>query len=281
MPVKLTRKQREAARLIGDPVPNVMLFGGSRSGKTFLLCWRIVHNAVSCPGIRQAVFRKHFNTVRTAVGQDTLPKVMELGHFSGRFRFDARDNVFRCDNGNEIWLLGLDDKERTEKVLGKEFHTVYFNECSEISWAAVQMAMTRIAQQVTNVFGNIRRSRLYFDCNPPSKSHWTFLSFVQKTNPITRLPWKHPERWASMKLNPADNAENINREYIPSVLNEFTGKARQRFLLGEWTDDTENALWKRAMIDGNRLQQAPADLQRIVVGVDPAVTNSDCSFLRR
>lgn len=154
MPVTLTQRQIKAAQLIGGEAPNIMLFGGSRSGKTFLFSWRMIHNAISCPESRQAIFRKHFNTVRTAVGQDTLPKVMKLEHFSHRFDFDAKDNVFRCDNGSEIWLLGLDDKERTEKVLGKEFHTVYFNECSEISWHAVQMAMTRVAQKVEDVLAD-------------------------------------------------------------------------------------------------------------------------------
>jgi phage terminase large subunit-like protein len=47
---------------------------------------------------------------------------------------------------------------------------------------------------------------------------------------------------------------------------------------GEWVDDNENALWKRStMIDPYRVLQAPANLDRIVVGVDPAVTQKEKS----
>ncbi len=277
MPVMLTRKQYEAAKLLGGDAPNIMLFGGSRSGKTFLISWRMIHNAISCPGSRQAIFRKHFNTVRTAVGQDTLPKVMKLEHVYHRFRFDARDSVFRCDNGSEIWLLGLDDKERVDKVLGKEFCVVYFNECSEVSWHAVQTAMTRVAQKVVDIFGKPRRARMFFDENPPSKSHWSYKVFILKLDPVTRLPWKRPERWTSMRLNPSDNMANINEAY-KNILGEFTGKSKQRFVDGVFTDDTENALWKReTMIDANRLLNMPSDMDRIVVGVDPAVTDKESS----
>jgi hypothetical protein len=36
------------------------------------------------------------------------------------------------ENGSQIWFGGLDDKERTEKILGMEFATIYLNECSQI-----------------------------------------------------------------------------------------------------------------------------------------------------
>ena len=57
----------------------------------------------------------------------------------------------------------------------------------------------------------------------------------------------------------------------------MTGRERQRFYLGEFTDDAENALWKRAMIDPFRFDSAPSDLEKIVIGVDPAVTSNQTS----
>ena len=47
---------------------------------------------------------------------------------------------------------------------------------------------------------------------------------------------------------------------------------------GQWLDDSAGGLWNISMIDRSRVLNAPADLQRIVIGVDPAVTctrNSD------
>ncbi|MFA6478350.1 MAG: hypothetical protein WCV67_08535, partial [Victivallaceae bacterium] len=39
-----------------------------------------------------------------------------------------RDGFIRFRNGSEIWFIGLDDKSRADKILGREFATVYFNE---------------------------------------------------------------------------------------------------------------------------------------------------------
>ena len=44
-------------------------------------------------------------------------------------------------------------------------------------------------------------------------------------------------------------------------------------LYGEILEDVEGALWTRGVIDRNRIEQAPA-LSRIVVSIDPAVSNT-------
>ena len=41
------------------------------------------------------------------------------------------------------------DKERTEKILGMEFATISLNECSQIALSSRDIAVTRLAQQVT------------------------------------------------------------------------------------------------------------------------------------
>ena len=52
---------------------------------------------------------------------------------------------------------------------------------------------------------------------------------------------------------------------------------QRRFLNGDYGDDSENALWKREWIIKARVKRAPDNLQRIVVGVDPAVTGKETS----
>ena len=74
-----------------------------------------------------------------------------------------------------------------------------------------------------------------------------------------------------------DNAKNL----APSALAELklryenTRLGRQE-LYGEILDDVEGALWSRSMIEQARVTTAP-NLIRVVVGVDPAVTNTDDS----
>src|SRR5690349_24742953 len=104
-----------------------MLFGGSRSGKTFLHVRNIVARALKAPHSRHAIFRFRFNSVKNSVVLDTFPKVMRLAFPQVSFKLDKTDWYVRFPNGAEIWFAGLDDKERAEKVLGMEFATVYFN----------------------------------------------------------------------------------------------------------------------------------------------------------
>ena len=44
------------------------------------------------------------------------------------------DGYFSLGNKSEIWIGGLDDQERVEKILGKEYVTIFLNECSQIPY---------------------------------------------------------------------------------------------------------------------------------------------------
>lgn len=273
--LELTDRQIEGARRLGGPARNVMLYGGSRSGKTFLVCWRMAHNANSIPGSRQAILRRHLVSVRTSVGMDTMPKVLRMERIPATFH--RSDQIFRFPNGSEIWLVGLDDKERVEKILGKEFCTMYFNECSEIAWQSILVARSRCAMKVRDAFGRPRRNRFYFDCNPPSKRHWCYKAFVLKQDPVKNTPWRDPGQWDYLQMNPMDNRAHLQREYIDGVLGEYVGVMRKRFLEGVFADQVENALWTPAMIDRRRASRERIDpdlFERIVIGIDPAVTDA-------
>jgi phage terminase large subunit-like protein len=58
-------------------------------------------------------------------------------------------------------------------------------------------------------------------------------------------------------------------------------KKQRRFLFGEYSDDSERALWKREWISNNRItsqiKDMAKDLRRVVIAVDPAVTGLDTS----
>jgi phage terminase large subunit len=181
MTATLTAKQREANRLLAGPASNIMLRGGSRSGKTFLLCRAIVQRALNAPGSRHAIFRFRFNHAKTSIWADTLPKVLKLCFPGVPHRFDKTDFFLELPGDSQVWIGGLDDKERVEKVLGQEYVTLYFNESSQIPWNSIETAMTRLAQRV-EVAPPIAKAtgrthlplKAYYDCNPPSKLHWSF-----------------------------------------------------------------------------------------------------------
>lgn len=268
-PFTLTERQDEAVDLLATTaLDRVMLYGGSRSGKTFVGVYAVITRALMAVGSRHAIVRKHFNAVKTSVGMDTIPKVMELAYPGVPYHTDKTDWIVRFDNGSEIWLLGLDDKKRTEKVLGKEFATLYFNECSEISAASVEIALTRLAQNCVKRDGRSLKLLSIFDCNPPGRAHWTYQHFIAKTELTSKKPFAYPETVAYLQMNPTDNEENLPPAYF-RTLEGLSGAARKRFLDGKFAEDAAGALWTAAGIDNARGPR-PSRLRRIVVAVDPS-----------
>jgi hypothetical protein len=133
-------------------------------------------------------------------------------------------------------------------VLGLEFATIYVNEASQVAWAGVQLLLTRLAQKVMQVLPGRERPlklRYLFDCNPPSKAHWTFKVFKQKLDPGDEGAAAQPDNYASLQMNPRDNADNLSPEYL-ETLQGLSGRMRRRFVDGEFAEATPNALFDEA-----------------------------------
>lgn len=264
---KETTVQEKALRLLTGPSRYVLLFGGSRSGKTFILVYAILVRALRAAGSRHAILRLHGNSVRQSVLLDTLPKVAKLAFPGLKFKESRQDQFVRLPNHSEIWFAGVDGEERVDKILGKEFATIYFNECSEIGYEAVNTVLTRLAQRTA------LRNRAYFDCNPAGKSHWSYKLFVEKRDPVSGLALPFPQNYASMQLNPAENRENLPEGYLEETLAGLSERQRLRFLEGRWLDDFAGALWTQEMFERDRVEAPPEEFERIIVGVDPAVSS--------
>jgi phage terminase large subunit-like protein len=271
---QFTSKQAEAQGILASPAKHLMLFGGSRSGKTFLLVRNVVMRALKAENSRHAIFRFRFNSVKNAVVLDTFPKVMRLAFPGVGYKLDKTDYYVKFPNDAEIWFAGLDDKERAEKVLGMEFVTIYLNECSQIPLTSVSLAITRLAQSVEqDIDGRVRllKPRVYYDENPPSKAHWSYKQFIQKLDPETGEPLRKPEDYAWFKINPTDNLQNVAEDYL-ETLGGMSARMRKRFMDGEFADATPGALFSDEVIEKWRHDgETPLpDMVRVVVAVDPS-----------
>ena len=219
---KLSYKQTEANKLLAGSATHIMLFGGSRSGKTFVLVRAVCLRAIKAPSSRHAIVRFRFNAVKNSIVMDTFPKVMALCFPGVKYELNKSDWYARFPNGSEVWFAGLDDKERTEKILGMEFVTIYSNECSQIPYSSVETAITRLAQKAEQqAIGDLPASplkpRVYYDCNPSSKAHWSHKIFIEKRNPDTKEALRNPGDYASMQINPTDNTENLAAGYLDTL----------------------------------------------------------------
>lgn len=269
---KKTPDQARACELMSSPARHVLLFGGSRSGKTMIIMRQIVLRCAKAEYSRHCVLRRTYTDVRKSIIMDTFPKLMRIGFPDYDYHENKSTSVITFPNGSEIWFGGLD---KTDRILGNEYATMYFNEISDIRFDQIEVAQSRLAQKCPGI-----ENRFFYDCNPPSKSHWSYKLFVMKQNPLDNTALLNPDLYAWQQLNPEGNRDNLAAGYIDDVLSGLSGRNRQRFLYGEWQDDNENALWKRdSMINPFRMKSAPANLDRVVVGVDPAVTKKDTSDL--
>lgn len=261
---ELTEKQLEAMEVLAADATHSMLYGGSRSGKTFILCRAVIMRALKCPKSRHAILRFRFNHVVSSIVMDTFPKVIELA-FPGlekHCKLDKQLWVYRFANNSEIWFGGLDDKQRTEKILGQEYSTIYLNECSQISLQARDIALTRLAQNV-----GLKR-RFYYDCNPPTDQHWTNKLFIKKQYPDTGKPLANTLDYNSLVMNPIHNLQNLDPEYLKS-LEGLPPKMRARFLEGIFVPAAEGALFTLDNLELYREEAAPT-LVRIIIAVDPS-----------
>src|ERR1700689_2506866 len=145
----LTAKQEQAQEVLNGPAQHILLGGGSRSGKTLLIVRKIIQRALKAPGSRHGILRFRFGHVKQSIVHDTFPKVMNLCFPQVKYEVNRSDWFATLPGGSEVWFGGLDDKERTEKILGTEFSSLFLNECSQIPYASRNMALTRLAQLVT------------------------------------------------------------------------------------------------------------------------------------
>lgn len=273
-----TEKQVEALDLIRGPQRNTMLAGGARSGKTTIFCAAILSRAARAAGTRHGIFRFRFNAVWASIGLDTLPKTARLLGVPIRLR--ASDHFFELPNESQIWLGGLDEKKRLEKILGQEFSTLYENEASEIPYNSHVTLTTRLAET------SILPQRHFVDLNPSGTAHWAPRLFVQGVDPETRKPLHNPRDYNWMRINPVDNRANLSPAYLRS-LETLPQRARKRFYEGEFSDDIDGALWPYEIIDrchvtaegqtdGWGLEDYVAyyrpRMRQIVVSVDPSGT---------
>ena len=256
----LTDKQVEALEILKSDATRIMFYGGARSGKTFLLIAVIVLRALKYQKSRHLIARLRFAHAKTALWLDTLQTIINLLGLKDVAKWNETDHYITFPNGSEIWVDGLDDKDRVDKILGREYSTIYFNEMSQIGYGTITTVLTRLAQKIPGL-----KNKAYFDCNPPSKHHWSYKQFILGEDPETGDKLTNPEKYVALRMNPIDNEEHLPDDYI-EMLEHLPEDKRRRFLLGEY-GDSEGAIFTNWDI----IDSIPVEVQnhsRRTIGLD-------------
>lgn len=107
-----TRVQRAALKLLKSGAKHVLLFGGSRSGKTTILVIVIIYRAVRYRGSRHLICRLRTKDARSSVLHETIiPWLLKIVG-AKRFKLVVHEGYVRLWNGSEIWIGGLGDREQ-------------------------------------------------------------------------------------------------------------------------------------------------------------------------
>ena len=266
IPFQLTEKQKECNSLASHPDLSYLLaYGGAGSAKTFNFVRNIFVRCLRHQGHTAAIFRQRYNHAITTLVHNTIPQVESKCFPQLKLRFNSKDGFYPFPGGSKLFVGGLDDKDRTDKILGSEFGTAMINECSQTGYIAFKTLKTRMRQKLPP--GMLHK--IYLDENPPKKGHWSYKVFRQGRDPETNLPLPNLESYSSIQMNPVDNKENLPEKYYYE-LESLTGASRLRFFEGEFGDDTEGALFSIENFEMNRELGALPEMLRVVVGIDPS-----------
>ena len=260
---KPTAIQKNALSLLKGGAKHILLFGGSRSGKTTVIVMAIIFRALRYAGSRHLICRYRAKDARSSVLRETLFPWLDNTVGKNGYTYLTHESVVTLFNKSEIWIGGLGDKEQADKILGHEYNTIYFNEISQLSYIAVTTAYSRLAMKVEGC-----RNLFFYDCNPGSPLHWAYKIFVLKKTFQSGEPLEKPELYQSMLLNPMDNQENLPEDYISDILDALPEKQKARFRDGLWVK-ADGVIYDRfdeTMIV--KISDMPKEFDRIAAGQD-------------
>jgi PBSX family phage terminase large subunit len=247
--VKLNPKQKNVLKKILNNFTSwtclfdeILFDGGSRSGKTFLICYFLTLLCFIFD-LRILFCRSKLIDLKTTLLNQTFEPMLAK-YFTGKYTRRTIDNsiIIYSIGKSEIWCSGLDNQNRSDKVLGSEYNVIYNNECLDIAPITRQKVKTRLSRK-TEGFKNFTIS----DCNPGNPQHYVYKRFYQRMDEKGKKLADNLLLFRETFI-PEDNIDNISEDYISQVLDTMTGSMKERFRHGRWAN-VEGAVYKNIRED--------------------------------
>jgi phage terminase large subunit len=229
--VVFTKKQLEADALLKSPATHVLLYGGARSGKDFVALYNIIERALTCKS-KHLILRKNLNHVFVSIARDALPKIISLcfPELVDQCKLDKDRKCYIFPNGSEIWFSGCDDEELTEKILTQKYATIFFKQCSLISYEFCSSILKRL-----DIDSTIPH-KVFYTCIPSKEGYWIYQLFIRRIYPDSGKPIEHPEDYACLRIGTEDNIPHLPDGYLDELKSSFNERNRRRFILGEFDE---------------------------------------------
>jgi hypothetical protein len=117
---KPTAVQKKALSLLKSGAKHILLFGGSRSGKTTVLVMAVIYRALRFAGSCHLICRYRAKDACSSVLRETLLPWLDNTIGKNGYTYLAHESMVTLFNGSEIWIGGLGDREQADKILTRQ-----------------------------------------------------------------------------------------------------------------------------------------------------------------
>lgn len=227
-------------------------YGKSRSGSEF-----IKHRLMTIPGHRAAIVAPDFGVGRDVCiegrsglhgptpGDGVLPanKIKTWNRSTGELVLT---------NGSMAKIFGTDKRKDAEKLRGFEFGSAWFEEIG------------------TQVYGDVAWDMLEFGLRDKRSDPKVVITSTPRPTPLIKKLC-HDQDIIVVTGSTYENLGNLSDKFVERIKRKYEGTTLGRQELhGEILDGSDGALWNYEMFE--RVAEAPLDLVKVVVAVDPAGT---------
>lgn len=233
-----------------DDWSTFLILAGRGFGKTRSAAEWIAWNAIRNPNTRWAVVAPTFTDARDTCAEGVSGLVTILKEYGELKDYNRSMGEIVLLNKSRIKLFSGEEPDR---LRGPQFHGGWFDELAAFkypeAWDQYKFAL-RLGERPRTIVTTTPR---------PTKQIKELVdregTFVQRGSTF-------------------DNAANLSESALIDLKRKYEGtRLGRQELYGEIIDEIDGALWTRAMLDDSKVETHPP-LARIVVGLDPAVTNN-------
>ena len=203
----------------------MVLFGGAGGGKSYFTAEKKLIRIMAEQGHRILVVRKVARTLRRSVFQ-LFKDYITRWDVNSLFKINKSDMDIRCNNGNMLYFVGVDDPEKLKSIEG--ITSIWIEEASELTLKDFQEIDRRLRGKTANY------KQIVLTYNPISMTNWTQKEFIEgiPTPPLNKILYEPDKKLTVLRTNYKAN-QFIDEEY-KEILEGYTGNARTVYTLGEY-----------------------------------------------
>ena len=190
--------------------------GAVRSGKTLCLgisfvCWALRR----FDGMLFGICGRSVMSVRRNITEPLIPVLRDIGFTVHETVSKNCMDVSYMGRSNRFYLFGGGDEDSASHIQGITLAGVLMDEAALMPRSFVEQACARCS---------VEGSKLWFNCNPESPSHWFYREWILRAEQRGCL-YLH----FSLEDNPS-----LSRKILDRYRSMYTGDFYRRFILGEW-----------------------------------------------